>query len=120
MNVAHEDNMSYLVVDDLPDDLLDAPSDAVKRVVKTPFERESAERAVAPTTRWKLAVHQSTQLVLRVLYQTVRGTNVGWVSEQVFLRVELDPAAAHGLVPYYFIVHSAVRDKRKISTKTTK
>ena len=48
---------SYLVMDNLPDDLLDPAAHTVKGVVEATFEGQSAERAVASTARWKLAVH---------------------------------------------------------------
>ena len=88
--MAHEDNLSYLVVDDLPDDLLDPPSHAIEGVVEAAFEGQSAERAIAPTARRELAVHQSTQLVLGILDEAVRGADVCGVGEQEFLGVELD------------------------------
>ena len=53
----YADNTSYLVVDDLPDDLLDPPSHAIEGVVEAAFEGQSAERAIAPTARRELAVH---------------------------------------------------------------
>ena len=53
-----EDTTSYRVVDDLPDDLLDPPSDAVERPVEAAFHGQSALGAVAPTARWELAVKQ--------------------------------------------------------------
>ena len=107
-------------MDNLPDDLLDPAAHTVKGVVEAAFEGQSAERAIAPTARRELAVHQSTQLVLGILDEAVRGADVCEVGEQEFLGVELDSAAAHGLVPDFLIMHGAVRDKRKISTKTTK
>ena len=46
------------MVDHLPDDLLDPPTDDVQRPVEAPLHGQSALGAVALAARWELAVKQ--------------------------------------------------------------
>ena len=56
------------VVDDLPDDLLHPPTDAVERPIEAALHGQPALGAVALAARWEWAVDKRAQLVLPVLH----------------------------------------------------
>ena len=134
-----ETSKIYLVMDDLPDDLLHPPTDAAERPIEAALHGQPALGAVALAARWEWAVDKRAQLVLPVLHlmcmqetthdhedgdhnmktrclthQTVGRAVVRRVCKEKFLLVHLDSPAAHGLRPDLGVVHRPERQDKKL------